>query len=43
MFVNVWGYYSLLGVEICGIRVVCVGPGHFSTRPEKIKKCHIIS
>ena len=39
LFVNVWGYCSLLGVGICGICVVCVGSGHFSTRPEKIKKC----
>lgn len=34
-----WGYCSLLGVGIWGICVVCGGSGHFSTRPEKIKKC----
>ena len=41
LFVNVWGYCSLLGVGVCGICVVCVGSGYFSTRPEKIKKCRI--
>jgi hypothetical protein len=39
LFVGVRGYYSLLGTGICGICVIYVGSGHFSTRPEKIKKC----
>jgi HEPN domain-containing protein len=39
LFVGVRGCCSLVEVGICGICVVCVGSGHFSTRPEKIKKC----
>ena len=39
LFVGVRGCCSLVGVEICGICVVRVCSGHFSTRPEKIKKC----